>query len=103
MANESWSPEKELDSKILQSVVLKEMMLELAENGSIPSSADFMYKHKRSYAQIQKIKKYLIGKEIIEIQKIGKFDKMVLTTKGKAVVNALVDFIKKTQKVNGKK
>ena len=99
---EGWSSRIELSEKILKSIVLKEMLIELAEHGSIPSSSDFMYKHKRSYAQIQKVKKYLVKKDVIGIQKIGKFDKMVLTKKGKEVVVALVEFIKKTQKVNGK-
>lgn len=97
-----WSENIELNDKILKSVVLKEMLIDLAENGSISSSSEFMYKHKRSYAQIQKIKKYLIAKGVIEIQKIGKFDKMILTKKGKEVVQALVEFLKKTKKANHK-
>ena len=98
----NWSSEIDLETKLSQSIVLKEMLIELAEHGFIKSSSEFMYEHKRSYAQIQKIKKYLVEKEVIQVQKIGKFDRMVLTKKGKEVVKALVNFIKATQKANSK-
>ena len=98
-----WSEKTELSEKILKSVVLKEVLIELSEQGSIASSSEFMYKKKRSYAQIQKVKKYLVSKGVIEVQKIGKFDKMLLTKKGKEIVTALTDFIRKTSKINGNK
>ena len=54
---------------------------------------DFMHKSKRSYSQILKVKNYLSEAGIIKINKEGKEIKIILTPKGKEIINAFMNFL----------
>ena len=77
--------------------VSKEMLEELSLN-DIPSLIKFMYKTKKSYSQIHKIRDYLVAKEIAMVDKEGKGAKTTLTPKGREIAKSFMNFLEVLRK-----
>lgn len=90
--DKNWNKDIRLEDKLF-TPIMRDMFEELAENKTIPSMVEFMYKKQRSYSQIHKVRNYLTLKGIIEINKKGKDTVATLTPKGKKIVKAFADFI----------
>ncbi len=90
--SDRWTSDIKLEDKLFTPII-RDIFAELGTNQKIQSMVEFHHKSQRSYSQIHKVRNYLMVKGIIEIVKEGKDTKMILTEKGKTVIEGFMQFL----------
>jgi len=99
MSDKNWNSEAKLEDKLFTPII-KDMLEELAKNKELPSMIEFMYKSKRAYSQIHKVRNYLALKKLVTINKEGKDTKTALTPEGEKIASAFLKFLKLVRKMD---
>lgn len=101
--NTEWLSTDKIENRLLTNIFSK-ILQYFSENKQIESVIDFCYiyapktwGYKFSYAQVLKYKNWLIKKRLITAEKQGRYEKLIITPKGKKLAKALNDFVKKVE------